>query len=409
MTSNYDTPQITQYTDPLLTEQLTKLFGAPRAFQLFKSLRSVVHKYFFRLTASFQDDALEQSRQLTSQSLLEKGWKTYDHNDIPEAFFVHSRGPFNLTTLECERKVIVDKRAAESIFQGANLFVPGVLSAKGVSKGDIVQIVSPQNVLVGIGRAVLSKRQMHTLTHGIAVKVSRTVYETPSLRDTIGFKQGLVYPQSFPALLTSRILAPDPSSDRIIVDLCAAPGGKSSHILQLMNGKGKLIAVDNSKNRIHVLNQTLERLNQQNVTTIHGNAIKLVTQFKFKADKILLDPPCSALGVRPKLYEEKSYRDVLNLSKYQMVLLKAASKLLKDQGILVYSTCTLTAEENENIVNFAIRELDLHVVDQNYRYGAPGLPLSHLEFPSEQVQRFYPDIHDSPGFFIAKLQKNPQS
>ncbi len=246
MTSNYDTSQITHYTDPILTEQLTKLFGEPRAFQLFKSLRSVVHKYFFRLTASYLDDAFEQSRELTYQSLLEKGWKSYDHNDIPEAFFVRSRGPFNLTTLECKRKVIVDKRAAESIFQGADLFVPGVLSAKGVSKGDIVQIVSPQNILVGIGRAVLSKRQMHTLTHGIAVKVNRTVYETPSLRDTIGFKQGLVYPQSFPAILTSRVLNPDPSSDNIIVDLCAAPGGKSSHILQLMNGKGKLIAVDNS-------------------------------------------------------------------------------------------------------------------------------------------------------------------
>jgi len=381
MTSNYDTPQITQYTDPILTEQLTNLFGESRAFELFKSLRSVVHKYFFRLTTSYLD----------------------------EAFFVHSRGPFNLTTLERERKVIVDKRAAESIFQGANLFVPGVISAKGVNKGDIIQIVTPQNFLVGIGRAVLSKRQMHTLTHGIAVKVCRTVFETPSLRDTLCFQQGLVYPQSFPAILTSRILAPDPSSDRIIVDLCAAPGGKSSHILQLMNGKGKLIAVDNSKKRIHVLDQTLKRMNHQNVTTMHGDAIKLVTQFNFKADKILLDPPCSALGIRPKLYEEKSYRDVLNLSKYQMVLLKAASKLLKDQGILVYSTCTLTAEENENIVNFAVRELDLCVVDQNYRYGAPGLPLSHLEFSSEQVQRFYPDIHDTPGFFIAKLQKNPNS
>ena len=406
MISNCDESLFTNYTDPELVKHLAELFGTLRTHQLFIALRTVVKKYFFRLTAPLRSDLLPESRQLTYQTLLDKGWESTDHPTLPEAFFVRTRGPFDLSSLKFQREVVVDKRAAESVFQGSDLFIPGVISAKGVKKGERVRITSPKGDLVGVGRATLTERQLHSHTQGIAVEVIKTVYETPSLRSTHCFEQGFVYPQSFPAILTTRILAPDPKTDEIIVDLCAAPGGKTSHIAQLMNGAGKIIAVDNSRKRIRILEQTLNRLHIQNVLPIHGDATKLVTQFTFKADKVLLDPPCSALGVRPKLYEEKSHRDVINLSKYQMLLIKAASKLVKEQGILVYSTCTLTSEENETVVNFATRELGMHVVDQPYQYGAAGLELDNLEFSFEQVQRFFPDLHDTPGFFIAKLQKS---
>ncbi len=409
MTSDCNEPFLTHYTDPELVQRLAELFGISRIHKLFAALRMVVSKYFFRLTTPLRSDSLQASRQLTYQTLLEKGWVATDHPALPEAFFVHTRGPFDLSSLKFQREVGVDKRAAESVFQGSDLFIPGVLSARGVKKGELVGIVSPQGDLVGVGRTTMSERQMHSHTQGVAVKVTKTVYETPSLRTTQCFEQGLVYPQSLPAILASRILTPDPNTEDLIVDLCAAPGGKTSHIAQLMDGKGKIIAVDNSRKRLHTLEQTLTRLRIRNVRTVYGDATKLVTQFSFRADKILLDPPCSALGVRPKLYEEKTLQDVKNLSKYQMLLIKAASKLLKKHGILVYSTCTLTPEENEMVVNFAIRELGMHIVevDQTYSYGAPGFDLNHLEFSPEQVQRFYPDFHDTPGFFIAKLQKYP--
>lgn len=405
MTSACNNSLLTRYADPELTHHLSKLFGIPRCHEILIALRKVVSKYFFRLTAPLRSDALTDYQKIIYQTLLDNGWVATNHPALPEAFFVQTRGPFDLSSFNFQRKVVADKYAAESVFQGSDLFVPGVISARGIKKGEQVGIVSPQEDLVGVGIATLTQRQIHSYTHGIAVKVVKTVYETPSLRPTQCFEQGLVYPQSLPAILATRILAPNPKTDKLIVDLCAAPGGKTSHIAQLMDGKGKIIAVDNSLTRFHALEQTLTRLQTQNVKTVYGDALKLVTQFTFRADKILLDPPCSALGVRPKLYEEKTLQDVKNLSKYQMLLIKAASKLLKKHGILVYSTCTLTPEENEVVVNFAIRELGLRIVAQTYGYGAPGFDLDHLEFIPEHVQRFYPDFHDTPGFFIAKLQK----
>lgn len=407
MTSACNKSLLTRYSDPELTQYLDTLFGTPRSHQMLAALRKVVTKYFFRLTAPLRGDTLADFRKITYKTLNEKGWVTTDHPDLPEAFFVQTRGPFDLSSLDFQREVMADKYAAESVFQGSDLFIPGVISASGVKKGERVGIVSPQGDLVGVGTATLTERQIHSQTHGIAVKVVKTVYKTPSLRTTQCYEQGLVYPQSLPAILTTRILAPDPKTEELIVDLCAAPGGKTSHIAQLMDGKGKIIAVDNSRKRLRILEQTLTRLRTRNLRTVFGDATKLVTQFTFRADKILLDPPCSALGVRPKLYEEKTLQDVKNLSKYQMLLIKAASKLLKKHGILVYSTCTITPEENEMVVNFAIRELGMRIVDQTYNYGAPGFALNHLEFIPEQVQRFFPDLHDTPGFFIAKLQKYP--
>jgi 16S rRNA C967 or C1407 C5-methylase (RsmB/RsmF family) len=399
-------PMLTRYVDPELVHYLSELFGASRTHQLFSTLRTVVRKYFFRLTTPLQSNEFQEAHQIVLRDLYAQDWTGRTHSDLSEAVFVHTRGPFDLSSFGFNREVVVDKRAAESVFQGSELFVPGVLSAKGVQKGEIVGIISPEGDLVGVGTATLTGKEMRSKTHGVAVGNPKTVYETPSLRNTSCYEQGFVYPQSFPAILTTRVLAPNPDEDEVIVDLCAAPGGKTSHIAQLMSNNGKIFAVDNSKNRTRVLKQTLDRLRIQNVIPIHGDAIKLVTEFSFKADRILLDPPCSALGVRPKLYEEKSRRDVVNLSKYQMLLIKAASKLLKNQGTLVYSTCTFTPEENEKIVNFAIRELGMNIVDPPYPYGAPGLDLDNLEFSPDQVQRFFPDLHDTPGFFIAKLRKN---
>jgi predicted RNA-binding protein (TIGR00451 family) len=401
-----DLPMRTWYLDSDLAQYLSELFSASRVHQLFLTLRTVVCKYFFRLTVPLQSNEFQEARQIVFRDLFAQNWTGQSHSDLSEAVFVHTRGPFDLSSAEFHREVVVDKRAAESVFQGSELFTPGVLSAKGVQKGETVGIVSPQGDLVGVGTATMTGKEMRTRTHGVAVSRPQTVYKTPSLRNAPCYEQGLVYPQSFPAILTSRVLAPNPKGNEVIVDLCAAPGGKTSHIAQLLGDTGKLLAIDNSKNRIRVLKQTLDRLRMHHVIPIHGDATKLVTEFTFKADRILLDPPCSALGVRPKLYEEKSRRDVVNLSKYQMVLIKAASKLLKKHGTLVYSTCTLTPEENENIVNFAVRELGMRVVDPNYQYGAAGLDLDSLEFAPDLVQRFFPDIHGTPGFFIAKLQKN---
>jgi len=343
---------------------------------------------------------LLKSRSEDIVDFLERsGYRVELHKDLDEVIFLIVEGPFDLP--EVEKTVVADKKAAESILMGAHLFAPGVLQAKGVKTGDMVAVVDEYGQVVGVGIAMMDGAEMVKVGRGVAVKITRSLFHVPSLRGSKIFEKGLVYPQSFPAILTSRLLEPEPGD--FVVDMCAAPGGKTSHIAQLMNNYGKIIAVDRSEAKIRGLKENLARLGVKIVSTYVGDARELAVKFpSLKADKVLLDPPCSALGVRPKLYETRGLRDILALSAYQRSFLRAAVKILRKEGVLVYSTCTLSPEENELNVRYAIEDLNLELEEQKYFYGCEG-----EKFISQYdlVQRFYPDLHDTPGFFIARFRK----
>ena len=331
--------------------------------------------------------------------LERNGYRIELHGDLNEVIFLRIEGPFDLP--EVEKTVVADKKAAESVLMGAHLFAPGVLQAKGVRKGDEVAVVDEYGQIVGVGIAMMDGVEMVKVGRGVAVKITRSLFRVPSLRGSEIFEKGLVYPQSFPAIVAGRVLEPEPGD--FVVDMCAAPGGKASHIAQLMNNCGKILAVDRSETKIRGLEENLARLGVKIVSTYVGDARELPIKFpSLKADKVLLDPPCSALGVRPKLYETRSVRDILALSAYQRSFLRAAVKILKKGGVLVYSTCTLTPEENELNIKYAVEGLGLELEEQKYFYGCKG-----EKFISQYdlVQRFYPDLNDTPGFFIARFRK----
>ncbi|MHA1834854.1 MAG: PUA domain-containing protein [Candidatus Baldrarchaeia archaeon] len=331
--------------------------------------------------------------------LERNGYRIELHGDLNEVIFLRIEGPFDLP--EVEKTVVADKKAAESVLMGAHLFAPGVLQAKGVRKGDEVAVVDEYGQIVGVGIAMMDGVEMVKVGRGVAVKITRSLFRVPSLRGSEIFEKGLVYPQSFPAIVAGRVLEPEPGD--FVVDMCAAPGGKASHIAQLMNNCGKILAVDRSEAKIRGLEENLARLGVKIVSTYVGDARELPIKFpSLKADKVLLDPPCSALGVRPKLYETRSVRDILALSAYQRSFLRAAVKILKKGGVLVYSTCTLTPEENELNIKYAVEGLGLELEEQKYFYGCKG-----EKFISQYdlVQRFYPDLNDTPGFFIARFRK----
>ena len=272
-----------------MVQYLSELFGTSRTHQLFSTLRTVVRKYFFRLTSPLQSTEFQEAHRIVNRDLSAQDWIGQSHSDLSEAVFVQTRGPFDLSSFEFHREIVVDKRAAESVFQGSELFVPGILSAKGVRKGETVGIISPQGDLVGVGTATMTGKEMRSRTHGVAVSTPQTVYETPSLRNTPCYEQGFVYPQSFPAILTTRVLAPNPNENEVIVELCAAPGGKTSHIAQLMGDSGKIIAIDNSKKRFHVLKQTLDRLRIQNVTPISKNCARFIVNCLLSLMRKIMD------------------------------------------------------------------------------------------------------------------------
>ncbi len=119
-----------------------------------------------------------------------------------------------------------------------------------------------------------------------------------------------------------------------------------------------------------------------------------------KPDRVLIDPPCSALGLRPKIYDHTKKQRVDDLAEYQKQFIKAGSRVVKPGGVVVYSVCTFTAQECEGVVEFAEEECDLHTVQQTPFLGSTGL--GRTGEPALLCQRFRPDT-DEIGYFIAKF------
>jgi len=366
-----------------------RLFGR-EAEEIMASLRTPVEKYYIRV------NTLKTSREKLMRILRREGLKPKRSPYLKEGIYFEREGPNFPDDYEPGlKRVVANKFASESVYQGAMLYAPGVLKAdRGIKPGDEVEIRDPRGLLVGIGTARMSGREMITATRGVAVEVTLPKFKLPSLSELESFKEGLFYAQSLPSMVTARVL--EPSEEELIIDMAAAPGGKTSHIAQLLQNRGEIIAIDKSKNRLGKMEEELRRLGVKNVKLIRMDARKL-PELGIQADKILLDAPCTALGIRPKLWESRTPRDIEATARYQRAFIWAAIKSLRRGGILVYSTCTLSYEENEANVRYML-EKGLKLEEQSLFVGSHGIDV-------DGVQRFYPNRHLTQGFFIAKLRK----
>ena len=372
-----------------LREYYRRLFGR-EAEEIMASLRTPVEKYYIRV------NTLKTSREKLMRILKREGLKPKRSPYLKEGIYFEREGPNFPDDYEPGlKRVVANKFASESVYQGAMLYAPGVLKAdRGIKPGDEVEIRDPRGLLVGIGTARMSGREMITATRGVAVEVTLPKFKLPSLSELESFKEGLFYAQSLPSMVTARVL--EPSEEELIIDMAAAPGGKTSHIAQLLQNRGEIIAIDKSKNRLGKMEEELGRLGVKNVKLIRMDARKL-PELGVQADKILLDAPCTALGIRPKLWETRTPKDIEATARYQRAFIWAAIKSLRRDGVLVYSTCTLSYEENEANVRYML-EKGLKLEEQSLFVGSHGIDL-------DDVQRFYPNRHLTQGFFIAKLRK----
>jgi 16S rRNA (cytosine967-C5)-methyltransferase len=216
------------------------------------------------------------------------------------------------------------------------------------------------------------------------------------------FKNGYYAVQDESAGLVSKLL--DPKETDLILDMCAAPGGKSAHISQLLNNKGKVIAVDKYDAKIKMLRENSERLGVTNTEFIQDDASdftsKAITDNLF--DKILLDAPCSGLGVlskKPDIRWKREIDDILSLSKIQRGLLENASKYLKPGGVIVYSTCTTEPEENIDVVKDFLASHPEFSVDDASKYLSKDL------VNDEGYIETFPHRHGVDGSFAARLVK----
>lgn len=228
-----------------------------------------------------------------------------------------------------------------------------------------------------------------------------------SLGATPEYLQGYYYLQEAASQLPAAVL--DPKSDELVLDMSAAPGGKTTQLADYMQNKGSIMALDNNVHRLESLRNNIERLGVTN-TLIYKKDARFATDFKLEFDKILLDAPCSSnFADEENWFNMKSVEGFKERARLQKELLKAAVKSLKKGGVLVYSTCTLEPEENELNINWLLNKFDDLILEEiNLSIGDPGLTDvfgNKLNPEIKKCKRFWPHKTGIQGFFIAKIKK----
>jgi len=230
-----------------------------------------------------------------------------------------------------------------------------------------------------------------------------------NLGSTHEYLQGFYYLQSVAPMLPALILDPNPSD--IVIDMCAAPGGKATHLAQIMNNEGNLILIERNRNRIPALDYNLRRMGVSNSIVINEDAVNL-SKMNLKADKILLDAPCTGEGLirqDSSRKRSKTMKDIDKLSTIQKRLLKTGLNSLNPGGQLLYSTCSIAPEENELVIDDVLKDnSDFAIVKIQCNYGVEGIIDVYNKTLREDIkysQRLYPHLHNTIGFFISLIEK----
>ncbi|PKS09712.1 hypothetical protein jhhlp_004333 [Lomentospora prolificans] len=213
------------------------------------------------------------------------------------------------------------------------------------------------------------------------------------------------------------VMALEPKENERVLDMAAAPGGKSTYIAALMKNTGLVVANDPNKDRAKSLVANVYRLGCQNVVVSNHDAREFPKALGITFDRILLDAPCSGTGViskDPNVKTNKTQRDFMLLPHMQKQLILAAIDSVRfdgkgDSGVVVYSTCSVTVEENEQVVQYALNNRpNVRLVETGLTFGREGFTSyrgKKFDPTMTLTRRYYPHTYNVDGFFVAKLKK----
>ena len=270
-----------------------------------------------------------------------------------------------------------------------------------------------------IKREVLAKHLFETY----GIKTETVEYPQTALKLIDGFDYagstleiafGFYYIQALTSMLPPLVL--HPSEIDIVLDLCSAPGSKTTQLAELMNNKGVLVVNELEMKRIRALVFNLDKMNFLNCGVVNQRGEILSKYYDSYFDKILVDAPCSGLGIIQKKSEINkwwSIERVNNLIEIQNKLLVSAIKMLKVGGEIVYSTCSLAPEENELIINRILEKYPVDIEDVNIpiknHKGLTEYQNKSLDKRLSKSIRIFPWEVDSDGFFLVKLKKTGET
>lgn len=225
-----------------------------------------------------------------------------------------------------------------------------------------------------------------------------------NMATTKAFKDGLLTIQDESSMLVARALGVE-EGERVL-DSCAAPGGKTTHIAELLKGTGSVVSLDLHEHKVKLIKEQAERIGLPNVSVQAMDARKAGEHFDEESfDKILVDAPCSGLGVirrKPDIKFSKNESDIKQLAAVQLSILHSVAPLLKKGGRLVYSTCTIDREENGAVVEKFLKEHPEFSMDQSLGERLPESARSYIQGGEVQL---LPHYFGTDGFYIASLRK----
>lgn len=224
-------------------------------------------------------------------------------------------------------------------------------------------------------------------------------HSAPALSSLQSLRTGLFQIQDESSMLVAHVLAPQPGE--FVIDTCAAPGGKTTHIAALMGNKGRIIATDIYNHKLLLIKENAERLGISIIENQELDATKIGTKFSGQADRVLVDAPCSGLGVLRRKADSRWRKEesmLKELPRLQREILHSAADCVKVGGVLVYSTCTTEPEENQAVVESFLRSRSEFVLQKTGEF----LPVAGHD--AEMVQ-LWPHVDHVDGFFIARLTR----
>lgn len=229
----------------------------------------------------------------------------------------------------------------------------------------------------------------------------RVVSTKKPLMRISGFDDGLFYVQDKASCLAAEVASP--AAGMTVLDVCAAPGAKTTHMAQLMGNRGSIYSVDYSARRMKVWKRETQRMGVKIAKPVVGDACNPLPIHSVQADLVFLDPPCTSTGAFSRTPSAKwrlSKRSVSGMAELQWRMLNNCTEYVKEGGSLVYSTCSITVEENEVLIERFLKwNPEFMLVETKPRIGLLGLR------GQNECQRLYPHLHECNGFFIAKLVK----
>ncbi len=221
------------------------------------------------------------------------------------------------------------------------------------------------------------------------------------------YRQGLCTVQDESSMLVAHALQPAPGME--VLDMCAAPGGKTTHIAEFMHNQGKILALDIHEHKLKLIEENAARLGVTIIETRQADARELPEElYPGLFDRVLLDAPCSGFGVirrKPDLKWQKSLQDISAIVQTQAQILKEASRWVKVGGTLVYSTCTIDPEENSRLIHRFLDENPAFSLDESLVEDMPSIVRPYFHKSGGYIQ-LLPHQFGSDGFFISRLRRH---